>query len=73
MKYKIYKQKGLPEFVNKLPITDINFQIASKNHHQKSTSEVKPRLDEILAEYRKMNQTVRNKQDDNFRKYSHNS
>lgn len=53
MKFKIYKQNGA-QFIDKLPVTDLSFQIKIKGEEEAAFSS-KPRLEEILNEYRKMN------------------
>ena len=55
MKFKIYKQHG-GQYVDRLPVTDLSFQIKIKGDHQQQTIQnAKPRLQEILSQYRKMN------------------
>ena len=62
MKFKIYKQGG-SQFIDKLPVQDISFHIKVKGEdHDQAMTNVKPRLEEILSEYRKMNSTKRHAQ-----------
>lgn len=53
LKFKVYKQGVGVHFVEKLPVTDLSFQIRLKGDEAEPT--VKPRLEEILSEYRRMN------------------
>lgn len=55
MKFKVYKL-GAAQFVEKLPINDLSFQIKLKGGiegHLKKQD--KPNLEQVLNEYRKMN------------------
>jgi hypothetical protein len=55
MKFKIYKQGGA-QHIDKLPITDLSFQIKVRGEEDRPGAHFsKPRLEEILSEYRKMN------------------
>lgn len=58
LKFKVYKDKNQTSLNSKLPITNLSFQIHS---HHRTTPRLgnsflsdRPRLEEILAEYKKM-------------------
>jgi hypothetical protein len=59
MKFKVYKHGVGRQHMEKVPITDLSFQIKLKGDDGVPPS-VKPRLEEILSEYRKMNLSGRN-------------
>ena len=55
MKFKIYKQSG-GQYIDRIPVTDLSFQVKIKGDHEmQAVQNSKPRLEEILSEYRKMN------------------
>ena len=55
MKFKIYKQNG-GQYIDRMPVTDLSFQVKVKGDHEmQPLQNAKPRLEEILSEYRKMN------------------
>ena len=43
MKFKIYKQHG-GQYVDRLPVTDLSFQIKIKGDEQQTIQNAKPRL-----------------------------
>lgn len=59
MKFKVYKQGAGRQYMEKVPVTDLSFQIKLKGEDDISHA-VKPRLEEILSEYRKLNLSGRN-------------
>ena len=62
MKFKIYKQGGA-QYFDRLPVQDLSFQIKIKGEQEEQlNANVKPRLEEILSEYRKMSTTKRQAQ-----------
>lgn len=59
MKFKVYKQASA-QFVERVPVTDLSFQIKIKGDVEgQLQSYNKPRLEEILSEYRKINSNQR--------------
>jgi hypothetical protein len=55
MKFKIYKQGGT-QYIDKLPVADLSFQIKIKGDPEESSAQnAKPRLEEVLSEYRRLN------------------
>ena len=59
MKFKIYKQ-GNAQYFDRMPVQDLSFQIKIKGEQDEQLlNNAKPKLEEILSEYRKMNTTKR--------------
>ena len=71
MKFKVYKQGVQRQYIEKLPIADLSFQIKLKGDEEATRNE-KPRLEEILNEYRKMNKSGRNSRSKTYEKKNSN-
>lgn len=71
MKFKVYKHGVGRQFMEKLPVTDLSFQIKLKGDEDMAPA-MKPRLEEILSEYRKMNLSGRNSRSKTYDKKNSN-
>lgn len=67
MKFKVYKQGAGRQQMERVPVTDLSFQIKLKGEEEVGLA-VRPRLEEILSEYRKLNLSGRNSRAKTFEK-----
>jgi|688.fasta_scaffold752566_1 hypothetical protein len=71
MKFKVYKHGVQKQYMDKIPVADLSFQIKLKGDDDATRTE-KPRLEEILNEYRKMNMSGRKSRSKTYEKRNSN-